>query len=92
MITNITVKETRSLGNYESRTVEISAVVGEDEDADAVAHSATAKASWYVVLPELESKYRKAKHDLEHGTDAEKAAAVQNIAKFEAKKQYVESL
>lgn len=92
MITNITVKETRSLGNYESRTVEISAVVGDDENADVVAHAATTKASWYVALPELESKYRKAQHDLEHGTDAEKAQAVLNIARFESRKEAIEKL
>lgn len=92
MITAVKILERKNLGDYSHRECELTATIDEGDDPNAVITATVAKASWYVQLPELESKYRKAKADLE-SEDAEVVArAKANIVRFEARKKYVESL
>ena len=90
--TQIELKEVKSLGNYESRALTITAVIDEGEnEADAV-NRLTRSVRWYLNKREAEIEYAKHVKILadENADEKAKASAARYIARYDEAKAEIE--
>lgn len=84
--TQMELKETKSLGNYESRTLSLTAVIDEGENEAEAINKLTRTVRWYLNKREAEIEYHRHQKVLadKGSSDAAKASATVYIAKYEA--------
>ncbi len=90
--TQIELKEVKSLGNYESRALTITAVIDEGENEAEAVNRLAKSVRWYLNKREAEIEYAKHTATLadENADEVAKAKATRYIARYDAAKAEVE--